>query len=107
MQTRAQAEEESGSLYGASPGSLESVDRAAWLLAHPHSLGNPGFNRERKKEEENDTGPESAHFSPLQQPPPGPVSSLTWTSAVASSQDSGLRPLLPFTHNSLRLPVNT
>lgn len=41
MQTLARAEEESGSLYGASPGSVESLERAAWLLAHPHSLGNP------------------------------------------------------------------
>lgn len=37
MQTCAQAEE-NGGLYGASSGSLE---RAAWLLANPHSLGNP------------------------------------------------------------------
>lgn len=55
------------------------------------------FNRKKKKEEkeENDTDLESAHFSPLPQPPAGLVSSLTWTSTVASSQGSQLHPLLP------------
>jgi len=64
MQTLARAEEESGSLYGASPGSVESLERAAWLLAHPHSLGNPGFNRERKRRRRR-----RRRMTPIQNPP--------------------------------------
>lgn len=39
QQARAQAEESRG-LFGASPGSLESRERAAWLAADPTSLRN-------------------------------------------------------------------